>query len=82
MIARMRTVRQAVEYLRQGDKMTAIGETFLRRRIKDGSLPVVYAGKKALINLDTLDAFLCGQTFKPDKEEPDDYRPVRMRRIE
>lgn len=50
-IPRMRTIRCAAAELQ-------IPEHALRIWIKDGLIPAVYAGNKALINLDLLIAFL------------------------
>lgn len=50
---RMRCIKAAAHELN-------ISEYALRRWVKQGVVPAVYSGKKALINLDSLIAFLGG----------------------
>ena len=50
---RMRCIKAAAHELN-------ISEYALRRWVKQGLVPAVYSGKKALINLDSLIAFLGG----------------------
>lgn len=50
-IPKMRTIPQAAQDLN-------IPVYALRRWVKDGSVPCVYAGRKAFVNLDTLISFL------------------------
>lgn len=50
----MRTIPEAYNELKRLDADTAITLTALRRMVKKGELPVVLAGSKRLINLDTL----------------------------
>lgn len=84
-LVRMRTVQAAAAYLREQDPNTAIGAGWISRRISDGSLPVVWAGTRRLINLDTLEAYLAGgQPVLPSviSNNDNDFRPARMRRID
>lgn len=61
MKARMRTIDQTAELLRESDPETAITKNALRRMCITGELPgVVMVGKKYLINLDVLEAYLGG----------------------
>lgn len=53
-VPRMRTIPEAYNELKRIDPDTAITLTALRRMVKKGELPVVLAGTKRLINLDTL----------------------------
>lgn len=50
-LPRMRTIKAAAHEL-------DIPEYALRRWVKSGAVPAVYAGKKALVNLDKLIDFL------------------------
>nr|WP_295680312.1 hypothetical protein [uncultured Lachnoclostridium sp.]DAE03953.1 MAG TPA: hypothetical protein [Myoviridae sp. ct2cn10] len=78
--ARMRTFRATVEYFKQEDPETPVNEYFLRRLVKQGKIPAVYAGKKALINLDMLIDYLnndlAGQT-----EENTGYGTLRKVKV-
>lgn len=60
-LPRMRTVREAAEELKKMDASTAITEYHIRRLALDGVIPRVKAGKKYLINLDTLIDYLEGK---------------------
>ena len=51
---RMRTIKQCIEYFKQEDPDTSIGEYYLRGLVKQGKIPVFHAGRKQLINLDSL----------------------------
>ncbi len=53
-IPRMRTVHEAAEELKKMDANTAVTEYHIRRLVLDGALPKIKAGKKYLINLDSL----------------------------
>lgn len=52
-LPRMRTIRQAAQELN-------IPEFALRNWVKSGEVPAIYAGKKALVNLDRVICFLNG----------------------
>lgn len=51
-IPRMRTVSRIVAEIKALDPSTEVSEYFIRQLIKAGTVPVVWAGNKALINLD------------------------------
>ena len=69
MKARMRTIDQTAELLRESDPETAITKTALRRLAVTGQLPgVVMVGRKYLVNLDVLERFLSGQI---ETQEPE-----------
>lgn len=57
-IPHMRTVHEASIELKRIDPETAITEYHIRRLVLDGILPKVKAGKKYLINLDSLIEYL------------------------
>ncbi|WP_298029731.1 hypothetical protein [uncultured Dysosmobacter sp.] len=68
-IPRMRTAAKIVAELKALDPDTEVTEFHIRKLAKDGAVPVVWAGRKALINLnDVLDLMRLG-TARP-KEEP------------
>ena len=67
-IPRMRTVKEAAAEIKQLDSGTALTEWRIRELALSGVLPRVQAGKKLLINLDTLFAYLENPTaeqFQP-----------------
>lgn len=58
MTPRMRTINEAAEELRTADPHTAVTAHLIRQLILTGKVPAVKAGKKYLLNLDTLQAYL------------------------
>lgn len=53
-LPRMRTITEAAAEIKEIDPQTAITPYHIRRLCLDGILPTVKAGKKILLNLDTL----------------------------
>lgn len=69
-IPRMRTVQEAAQELKQLDPHTAMTPYHIRRLCLDGVLPTVRAGKKILLNLDTLLEYMQNPTaekFQPPR---------------
>lgn len=67
-IPRMRTAAKAAAEIRALDPETEVTEYFIRQIIKAGTIPVVKAGNKSLINLnDVLDLLCMGS----DRQEPE-----------
>jgi excisionase family DNA binding protein len=54
----MRTIEQAANLYKERDAQTAITQWFIRQLVVSGKVPSVKAGKKYLIALDKLDAYL------------------------
>lgn len=59
-IVRMRTIDQCADYLKATDPETALTKTALRRLVTTGAVPSVKVGKKYLIALENIDAYLSG----------------------
>ncbi len=69
-IPRMRTAAKIVAELKALDPDTEVTEFYIRQLAKEGAVPVVWAGRKALINLnDVLDLMRMG-TAPAKAEEP------------
>lgn len=66
-IARMRTIKQCYEYFKEEDPESCISEYYIRMLAKQNKVPVFYAGRKQLINLDKLIDYLNGEV---EEEEP------------
>lgn len=62
---RMRTIDQAMAWLQENDPGTAFTKSALRRLVVSGKLPSVKVGAKYLINLDTLENYLKGNSHTP-----------------
>ena len=75
-IPRMRTVKEAAQEIKQLDANTAVTETHIRRLALSGILPRVKAGKKYLINLDTLFEYLENPTAEKFQPKQDDHATV------
>jgi len=56
----MRTIDQCADYLKSADPETALTKTALRRLVTTGAVPSVKVGKKYLIALENIDAYLSG----------------------
>lgn len=79
-IPRMRTVTEAAQELKSLDPHTAVTPYHIRRLCLDGVLPTVKAGKKILLNLDTLIEYMNNPTA--DKFQPRQTAAVNgIRRI-
>lgn len=59
---RMRTVHEAAQELRALDPDTAVSEYHIRQLALRGTLPIVRAGRKKLLNLDLLLEYLADPT--------------------
>lgn len=55
---RVRTIPEAVRELKAEDPRTPITEWAIRQLVKQGKLPRIQIGNKALINMDILEQFL------------------------
>lgn len=67
---RMRTVKEAAQEFKALDSHTAVTEYHIRRLALQGVLPKVKAGKKVLINLDTLIEYLQNPTAEKFRTAP------------
>lgn len=67
-IPRMRTAPKIVAEIKALDPETEVTEYYIRQLMKSGAVPVVWAGNKALINLDTVLDLLRVGTAPPQSE--------------
>ena len=70
-IPRMRTVSKIVSELKKMDPNTEVSEYYIRQIVKSGMVPVVWAGKKALINLDDVLELLREGTCRTSRIKPE-----------
>ncbi len=56
---RMRTIQEAAKELKKADPETAVTPYAIRQLVITGKLPFVSVGNKRLINMDTLEKYLC-----------------------
>lgn len=66
----MRTASEAVKEIKSYDPNTAISEHHIRRLCLTGILPTVRAGKKILLNLDTLIEYMQDPTAEKFRPKP------------
>lgn len=59
-MVKMRTLSETLKYIREADPDTALTANALRRMVVSGQVPSIRAGKKYLVDLDMLFAYLKG----------------------
>lgn len=69
-VPRMRTVTEAAQELKALDEHTAMTPYHIRRLCLEGVLPTVRAGKKILLNLDTLIEYMTDPTADKFQSRP------------
>ena len=67
---RARTIREAASYFRETDPQTCLTETAIRRLICSGTVPSARVGRKYLVTLEALEAYLSGAIQLPAKSKP------------
>jgi hypothetical protein len=80
-MAKIRSIRQAVEYLKEIDSDTGVTENAIRVMVKRGDIPAIKVGCKSLINIDKLIEFLEIQTtvIQPKEENDEKYNMRKVR---
>jgi len=58
----MRSIHQAITEIRYSDPHTSLTERGLRRLVDSGEIDSIRIGKKKLVNMQTLNAYLSGTT--------------------
>ena len=76
LIPRMRTAAKIVAELRAMDPGCEVTEYYIRQLIREGAVPVVWAGHKALVNVDDVIDLLQQGTQRPE-EEPETIGGIR-----
>lgn len=64
---RARTIREAATYFREADPQTCLTETAIRRLISSGTVPSARVGRKYLVTVEALEAYLAGDIPSPAK---------------
>lgn len=67
---RARTIREAASYFRETDPQTCLTETAIRRLISSGTVPSARVGRKYLVTVEALEAYLSGAIQAPVKTQP------------
>jgi len=64
---RTRTIREAAAYFRESDPQTCLTETAIRSLIRSGAVPSARIGRKYLVAVEALEAYLTGSVPAPAK---------------
>lgn len=78
---RMRTAAKAHELILEQDPQSDITLSYIRRLIATDAIPVVHVGRKKLVDVDQLIAYLAAGTDRPSTTEPA-AGYGRLRRVE
>jgi hypothetical protein len=78
-MARMRTIKSAIEYIKHQDPSSCVTEWWLRQLAKSGRIKAHKAGSKYLIDIDYLEEF-----FKnpPEEEEKQATEYGELRKVQ
>lgn len=77
-MARMRTLKQAIAYIQAEDPQTNLTLYALRRLIKSGEFKnAIYTGKKIIIDVDSLSAFLSNPQHYENDNSNKSIRRIR-----
>jgi hypothetical protein len=68
-IPRMRTIQQCAAYFKEQDPDSSLGEWRIRKMVNQGEIPVYHAGRRILINLDILIAYVSGAAPAAEEKE-------------
>lgn len=60
-MVRTRTIKEAAAYFRETDPATSLTEAAIRTLIRTGAVPSVRVGKKYLVTVEALEAYLMGK---------------------
>ena len=76
-MGRLRTINEAHKYLKEQDPGTSVTPYFLRSLVYDGAIPHIKAGKKFLIDIDSLEDQLSARLAVVEKQETRAIRGIR-----
>ena len=60
-----RTIREAAAWFKSQDPQTCLTETAIRTLLRSGRVPCVRVGKKYLVTIEALEAYLSGGETEP-----------------
>lgn len=67
---RARTIRDAAAYFHEADPDTCLSETAIRNLVRSGAVPSARVGRKYLVTVESLEAYLSGAIQQPAKAQP------------
>ncbi len=79
MTPKMRTIKEAYREIKAADPLTAITPHAIRRLLLEGKVPYITAGRKYLVNLDTLQSYLANSALERVSVLPGGIRKIPER---
>ena len=76
-MVRTRTIKEAAAYFRKNDPQTCLTETAIRTLLRTGAVPSIRVGKKYLVSLEALDAYLVGNIVSAVPLPPQRVEPAK-----
>lgn len=67
---RARTIREAAAYFQEADPETCLTESAIRRLIRSGAVPSACVGRKYLVTVEALEAYLSGAVPPSAERQP------------
>lgn len=76
-----RTIREAAAYFQENDPQTCLTESAIRTLLRSGAVPSVRVGKKYLVTVEALEAYLMGETGPMPQEDVPPGKPAKVWQI-
>lgn len=73
-----RTIREAAAWFKSQDPQTCLTETAIRTLLRSGRVPCVRVGKKYLVTIEALEAYLAGTAEPASLPEPKSKKVWRI----
>lgn len=80
-MVRARTIKEAAAYFREADPATSLTETAIRTLLRTGAVPSVRVGKKYLVTVEALEAYLTGEIGPMPQEDVPHSKPTKVWQI-
>ena len=80
-MVRARTIREAAVFFREKDPQTCLTETAIRTLLRTGAVPSVRVGKKYLVTVEALEAYLTGKIEPSAQVVPRKHKQAKVWQI-
>ncbi len=81
-MVRTRTIREAAAYFLENDPQTCLTETAIRTLLRTGAVPSVRVGKKYLVTVEALEAYLMGEISQTPLKDHSCNKPAKVWKIQ
>jgi hypothetical protein len=78
-LTRIRSIPKAIEAIKAQDPQSYINETYLRGLLRDGKIPYHKAGKRFLVDIDLLIAYMVTPSENQKEAEETDCKIRRVK---